>query len=218
VFPHLGVRGWKEDYKGICPFWRISYFLPLWAEQVKIIARWDWKILLNIPPYVDLGWFPLEYVNGVMRLAVMQGMSENNYWKIIDIVKEMPCHDDFEPRHSRVGIDFLRKWNHTRAKMKMLSLEGCLEDPNSKIHRIGDENKAGLEEQVEARDNVARFMALIPKKDRLIIKMRMDGYTYEEIAEKLSYSNHSGVIKRIKIIQAKYEGFEKKELEELSEL
>ena len=54
-----------------------------------------------------------------------------------------------------------------------------------------------------------------------ILEMRMQGYPLEEIAAKLGYKNHSGVLKRIRKIGQAYEaftgedlGFEKSEDEE----
>ena len=35
TFPHFGFGGWKEHYTGWCPVWRLSYSLPLWAEEVN---------------------------------------------------------------------------------------------------------------------------------------------------------------------------------------
>ena len=40
----------------------------------------------------------------------------------------------------------------------------------------------------------------------------MQGYTMEEIAEKLGYKNHSGVLKRIRKIGLAYEAFTGKDL------
>ena len=40
-----------------------------------------------------------------------------------------------------------------------------------------------------------------------ILELRMSGDTLEEIAEKLGYKNHSGVLKRIRKIGQAYEAY-----------
>ena len=47
----------------------------------------------------------------------------------------------------------------------------------------------------------------LSEKDMAILQMRMEGKTLEEIAKKLGYKNHSGVLKRIRKIGLAYEKF-----------
>ena len=54
---------------------------------------------------------------------------------------------------------------------------------------------------------VDQFKATLSEKDMAILEMRMQGYTLEEIAGKLGYQNHSGVLKRIRKIGQTYEAF-----------
>jgi transcriptional regulator len=54
---------------------------------------------------------------------------------------------------------------------------------------------------------IDQFKSKISEKDFEILTMRMNGKTYEEIAEKLGYKNHSGIIKRIKRIAEAYIDF-----------
>ena len=50
-------------------------------------------------------------------------------------------------------------------------------------------------------------METLSEKDKVILKMRMDGYTLEKIADELGYANHSGVLKRIRKIGQAYEKY-----------
>ena len=52
-----------------------------------------------------------------------------------------------------------------------------------------------------------RFLAELPEKDRQILQLRLEGYTLEEIAERLGYKNHSGVLKRIRKIGEAYQQY-----------
>ena len=52
-----------------------------------------------------------------------------------------------------------------------------------------------------------RFLSELPEKDRQILQLRLEGFTLEEIAERLGYKNHSGVLKRIRKIGESYQQY-----------
>lgn len=81
---------------------------------------------------------------------------------------------------------------------------GMLENSgdDSPIFHIPDPSQ-NVEEYVIAKDFVERFLETLPLKDRQIVELRQDGFTYEEIADKLGYKNHSGVIKRVEAVKKK---------------
>lgn len=54
---------------------------------------------------------------------------------------------------------------------------------------------------------VDQFKAKLSEKDMQILTLRMEGKTLEEIANKLGYKNHSGVLKRIRTIGKMYEKY-----------
>jgi len=60
---------------------------------------------------------------------------------------------------------------------------------------------------VVSRATVEQFKATLSEKDMAMLEMRMQGYALEEIAGKLGYKNHSGVLKRIRKIGLAYEAF-----------
>ena len=64
-----------------------------------------------------------------------------------------------------------------------------------------------VEETAVAQTLVDQFKATLSEKDMKILGMRMSGDTLEEIAEKLGYKNHSGVLKRIRKIGRAYEAY-----------
>lgn len=120
----------------------------------------------------------------------------------------MPCHEDFEEWNTRVRIDFLRKWYHTRAKnVRTFSLESSLEDSDGKLYYIPDATQ-NVEETVIAQDYSERFFARLSEKDKAILRFRLDGFTHVQIAEKLGYANHSGVIKRMQAIRKEFEQYQ----------
>ena len=120
----------------------------------------------------------------------------------------MPCAEDFEPWDTNVRKDFFRKWYHTRSKrVQTVSLEECLEDENSGICSIPDP-VGDFTAYVEAEDFCQRFKATLSEKDMAILELRVEGYSYKEIADKLGYKNHSGVIKRMEAIKKRFIQYE----------
>lgn len=88
---------------------------------------------------------------------------------MLDVVREMPCAEDFEPWGTNVRKDFLRKWYHTRSK---------------------------------------KVKATLSPKDMAILELRVEGYGYQEIADKLGYKTHSAVVKRMEAIKRRFIQYE----------
>ena len=210
AFPHFGFRGWKEDYTGFCPVWKLSYSLPLWCRLVEEVTGWGLTALLSRPFEEDVPLFESDYVKEVMAIVVKRGIVEQNWQPILDVVKKLPCEEDFEIRRSRVRIYFERKWYRTRTKIKIVSLEKCLADPTHLLHRKAV-NTNDISVDVESADYWERFKARLSERDKEILVMRANGYPYEEIAEELGYKNHSGVLKRMRHIRAVYEKYEEEQ-------
>ena len=58
-----------------------------------------------------------------------------------------------------------------------------------------------------AQADVERFLTGLNEKDREIFQLRSQGWTMEEIAAKLGYKNHTGVLKRLKKIGEAYQKY-----------
>lgn len=211
VFPHFGFGGWKEHYTGHSPVWRLSYALPLWAKGVERERGWGVQSLFRLPPDFEIPFFDPEDVKAVMGKVVRQTIEEQGWGPMLEAVREMPCDEDFEPWDTNVRKDFLRKWYHTRSKkVQIVSLEELMEsDENDSIFYLPDPAQ-NVEDYVIAKDFVERFLATLPERDRQIVQLRQDGYAYVEIADKLGYKNHSGVIKRVEAVKKKYKEYKRK--------
>lgn len=61
-----------------------------------------------------------------------------------------------------------------------------------------------FEEAVCAKIDTEGFYKTLEPRDREILKMRIEGATYQEIADKLDYKTHSAVLKRVSRIAAQY--------------
>lgn len=209
AFPHFGFGGWKEHYTGYCPVWQLSYALPLWTKLLEEETGWGIQQLLQIPSTDVIPFFELEFITKVMERIVKRGIEQENWQPILDAVKEMPCDEDFERWKTKVRIDFIRKWYHTRSKrVKTISLDECLEDDEEHGVLYVEDKSAYFEDNVIAEDFCQRFKARLSDKDLMILKLRVMGFTYKDIAERLGYKNHSGVIKRITAITKEFTKYE----------
>ena len=208
AFPHFGFGGWKEHYTGYCPVWQLSHALPLWTILLEEETGWGIQQLLQIPSTDVIPFFEPEFISKVMKRVVERGIEQENWQPILDAVKEMPCEEDFERWNTNVRIDFVRKWYHTRSKkVKTISLDECLEDDEHGVFYVEDKS-AYYEDKVIAEDFCEKFKARLSDKDLMILELRVMGFTYKEIAERLGYTNHSGVIKRITAIEKEYKKYE----------
>ncbi|MCL2546783.1 MAG: hypothetical protein FWE06_06260 [Oscillospiraceae bacterium] len=208
VFPHFGLKGWIEQYSGYSPAWIFAYYIQVWAKAFEDETDFGLQYLFNLRRHEEVPFFNPEYVNEAMLRAVKRVIAEQNWQPILDVMREMPCHEDFEPwRNSQPRIDFLRKWYHSRASTKMISLEASMANANHAIHDMAASD-ADFVENVLSEDYIEQFKARLSPKDSRILELRMAGYTAEKIARELGYKNHSGVLKRIRTIAAAYEKYE----------
>lgn len=208
AFPHFGFGGWKEHYSGYSPVWRLSYALPLWAKGVEKVRGWGVQALFALPPDYEIPFCDPEDVRQVMKQVVEQTIEEQGWGPILEVIRNMPCEEDFERWDTNVRKDFLRKWYHTRSKrVQTVSLEECMEDEDSNIHSLPDP-KGDFTEQVESEDFCRRFKATLSQKDMAILELRVEGYTLEEIADRLGYKTHSAVVKRMEAIKKRFLQYE----------
>lgn len=208
AFPHFGFGGWKEHYTGYSPVWRLSYALPLWAKGVEKVRGWGVQALFALPPDYEIPFCDPEDVRQLMKQVVEQTIEEQGWGPMLEVIRDMPCDEDFEKWDTNVRKDFLRKWYHTRSKrVQTVSLEECMEDENSNIHSLPDP-KGDFTEQVESEDFCQRFKATLSQKDMAILELRVGGYTLEEIADRLGYKTHSAVVKRMEAIKKRFLQYE----------
>ena len=211
AFPHFGFGGWKEHYTGYCPVWRLSYSLPLWAKLLESETGLGVQALFQIAPSENIPFFDSGFIKETMRRIVKRAITEEGWQPILDAVKEIPCDEDFEKWDTNVRKDFLRKWYHTRSKrVQTVSLEACMEDDGHGIHEIVADF-ADIAESVSAEDFCQRFKNRLSQKDMEILELRVEGYTHEEIADKLGYKTHSGVIKRMQEITKAFIKYEEEQ-------
>lgn len=210
VWPHMGFKEYMEIYSGYDPAWKLVHCPDYWIKELT-----DEKILPTVNDLFQkgtetFGYVSEEEIGAHLAYIVPQAMERYNMNAAIQTAEEFRCFEDFDFRNSRQKTDFYRKWYHTRTKHPMVSLEEFKE--NYAESHNGQEweeydDKQDFEENVLSEILVEQFKATLSEKDMAILQMRMEGKTLEEIAKKLGYKNHSGVLKRIRKIGLAYEKF-----------
>ncbi len=202
-----------ESYSEYDPAYLISMTASLWITGLEFIRilpdAVEWKAMhQNVDK--SFGYPTMDQAMLYMYALVPRLMVILHIDQAIQIAREFPCHEDFSKVSSTQKRDFLRKWNHSRAKTAVLSLESLQQDAeNSQSAPRWEppDMESSIEE--EAVDHVLgeEFLATLSARDRQLLVLRNMGYSQAEIAEKLGFQTHSAVQKRIKKLGQEFEAF-----------
>lgn len=212
VWPFLcpGIK--REIYSGYEPSWILAHSPVYWVQKLqdeKIIPTAE-DLFQNGSVDVDFGYVQEEEIAALFRVIVPQVMEKYKMQEVMEIAKEHRCFEDFDNRKSNQKTDFYRQWYHTRTAHPMISLEGFKED-YAEAHDGQEwdlpDDSIDIEQMVISQIQVQQFLKTLTAKDRQMLTLRMEGLTHQEIADKLGYRNHSGVLKRIRKIGEQYENF-----------
>lgn len=125
---------------------------------------------------------------------------------MIDRIWENRTVEDYETTSSTVKTDFMRKWHHNRSG-KLISLDEMMESEDGDIFDVADP-RSEFENSVISEMHISSFAEnIITAKDREMLKLRMEGYTQQEIADKAGYKTAGAVHKRIAKIANAYEDY-----------
>lgn len=212
VWPFMGLDGTLETYSGYKPSWLFAHAAPYWMyalQDAGIIPKAQ-TLLKDGGVDEDFGYVSENEIAGLFDWLVPQTMEQHNMDAVIETAAEFRCFEDFDERRSHQKVDFYRQWYHSRTQHRMISLEEYQAKYAEKHDGMeGDiaDDRVDVELGVTADIQVEQFTATLTDKEKEILLMRMEGATLEEIAKKLGYKNHSGVLKRIRRIGLEYEKF-----------
>lgn len=154
--------------------------------------------------------FAVQFLGRMMNLL----LQVQNVPAIMEMGKEMPAKEDYAktPYTNFDKIDGMRKWDHLRSQIQMLSLDDIVatirNDPDSAPEYMTycyDIPKDELEEEYQLLRR--EFMKTLSPEDQKIFTLKEEGMKQKEIAQKLGYANHSAVSKRIRKIQKACQAF-----------
>jgi hypothetical protein len=201
---------YMEIFSGDEPSWKLAHRPGIWVRALQECGYMPTieELLASGEYDYEFNFMSWEAVSYLLSVAVPWAVQSNNLQPIIDTAKEFRCFEDFDYRESNQKIDFVRKWYHTRTKHPQISFEGYQEHCKQYYDDIEWEIPdpiSSFEEEVEARVDVNKFLSKIKDKDKQILQMRAEGYTNQEIADRLGYKTHSAVVKRIKKLGKMYQ-------------
>lgn len=138
--------------------------------------------------------------------AVEMTMQTMSYEETAEIIQELPAYEDFD--HNRLqnyrGMDFDRKWNHSRAKAKAESLDALQEADDEGTYPVPG-SSADVEGEALAGILAKDFWASITEEDRKLLHLKMAGKTQQEIADILGYRTQGAVSKRLAKLKDEFE-------------
>lgn len=128
--------------------------------------------------------------NALMQTLDIEGLSKS--------AKEFSCDEDFDPNKALnyPKMDHDKKWNHTRTRVKIESLNELTErSPNGEPPQIPD--KTNVEATVDIHILIENLLDSVTEQEREIIGLLSDGYTQTEIAKRLGVSQ-STISRKVK--------------------
>ena len=151
-------------------------------------------------------WLTYQQFSNLIGNVTDMIVAEQEWQPMIDAIWENRTVEDYETTSSNVKTDFMRKWHHNRSG-KSISLDEMMESEDGDIFEVADP-RGEFEQKVISEMQINSFAENnITEKDQEILKLRMEGYTEQEIADKVGYKTASAVHKRIARIASTYEDF-----------
>lgn len=128
--------------------------------------------------------------NALMQALDIEGLSKT--------AREFSSDEDLNPNKSinYPRMDHIKKWNHSRAKMKVESLDELSErSPNGEPPQIPD--KTNVETAVDIHILIENLIDSATEQEREIISLLSEGYTQTEIAKQFGVSQ-SAISRKVK--------------------
>lgn len=216
TWPYLGINDYMENYSGYDPVWDIAHNPTFWIQtmtDLRLIPTTEYLYQHGI--HERMGFVADWEMNELLEQTIPVAFERYNLGVVIETAQAIRCPEDYDARNSKAKIDFYRKWYHTRSKHAEISLEAWNEERREKYNAQDYDipDAAGdLEREIIAQVDTEQFLAGLKEKDRQILQLRMEGFALEEIAARLGYKNHSGVLKRINKIGEAYQRFARTDL------
>ena len=137
-----------------------------------------------------------EKADELLTKSIDTALDAMQFSELAGIVQRVPAHEDFSHKQQNFpAADFDRKWNHSRAKVTVESVDEI------------DEQTAYAEDVSEivfANERFASFWGSLSEDDQTILMYAMNGMTQAEIAEKMGFKTHSAVGKRLAKLKQKF--------------
>ena len=211
------IPGEWQNYSGDFPLWRMSYdIIRHFRKKFETELDWSFQRLFTMPEGVDVPWLDWQQFSNLSGNLTDQIIAEQNWQPIIDEIWNTRQVEDYNRGQNAKKRDFMRSWDHSRTA-KHISLEELAENgtklDDEALFEIEDP-RAEYETKILSQDAVDSFYASLTEEDRTILKMRVEGFTQQQIADKLGFKTTGAVSKRLTKLGVKYEEFVRSQYDE----
>lgn len=204
------IPGEWSHYSGDFPLWRMSYdIIRHFRRKFETELDWSFQRLFTMPDDAEVPWLTYQQFSNLVGNLTDQIIAEENWQPIIDEIWNNRQAEDYNRGQNSNKRDFLSSWNHDRTA-KHISLESVRADG---IKMDGDmlydieAPRSEFTEKILSQSAVDSFRDSLTEQDRLILQMRVEGFTQQEIADELGFKTTGAVSKRIAKLAAMYEKF-----------
>ena len=148
-----------------------------------------------------------QFGNLVSNLTDMI-IAEQNWQPMIDEIWNNRQIEDYNG-NSTYKRDFTRSWTHSRVG-EHISIEDVIENgmklDGEMLFDIEDP-RGQFEEKVISEVQMDQFKSELTERDKIILQMRHEGYSLQEIADKVGFKTPSAVKKHMDKIVGSYADF-----------
>ena len=200
------IPGSRSHYAGFFPLWRLSYAIIPYIRMKFEKCGLGFQNLYNMPKGVEVPWLTYQQFGNLVGNLTDIIVAEQQWQPVIDAAWEMRSPEDYDDKFSVPKNDFMRKWHHNRSG-RSISLDKMMETEEGAVLAIADP-RAEFEKDIMDENQIEAFKnSTLTDKDQEILRLRMQGHTEQEIADKVGYKTASAVHKRIAHIANAYEDF-----------
>ena len=177
-------------------------------EVFEHYSNWKVQRLFDLKKDEQMPWLTLPDFCVIVKSMTQFVIDNMNLQPLIDEVWYHRAEEDYAGENYAYR-DFMRSWTHSRTATSV-SIDEIIETgaqvDGQVIFDLPDP-RAAFEEHVVSTVKIDQFKERLTKKDRIILQMRSEEHTLQEIADAVGYKSPSAVKKRIDKIAAEYNNF-----------
>lgn len=206
---YQSIPGTWDHYSGHFPLWKWSYEI---VEHIR--AKFESEMnsgmhaLIYMKKWEDVPMLSFQQYSNLVGNLTDMIVKEQNWQPIFDEVWNNRQIEDYDGE-SVYKRDFMRSWNHSRTAQH-ISIEEIAESgaqvDSEALFEIEDP-RSEFEQKVVSKVQMEQFKEGLKDRDKIILQMRFEGYTYQEIADKVGFKTPSAVKKHIDKIAVNREDY-----------
>lgn len=206
---YQSIPGSWDHYSGHFPPWKMSYGV-VGGIRIKFERELGLGImrLLSMEPWEEVPMLSYRHFGNLVGNLTDMIVKEQNWQPIFDEVWNNRQIEDYDGE-SVYKRDFMRSWNHSRTaqhvSIEEIAESGAQVDSDA-LFEIEDP-RSEFEQKVVSKVQMEQFKDGLTDRDKIILQMRFEGHTYQEIADKVGFKTASAAKKHIDKIAVNLEDF-----------